>query len=140
MIGAILSALSPVATSLIDNLFETEEEKAAARAKLMKAESDGKLKEIEVHMSAILAEAKANDPWTSRARPTFLYVLYVMIVSSIPMGFLFAFQPETAQAVTLGMRDWLAAIPEPMWALFGAGYLGYSAARSWDKAKAPRMQ
>ena len=84
-------------------------------------------------MSAILAEANSDDPWTSRARPSFLYVVYLMILASIPMGFLTAFNPEVALAVTNGMKDWLAAIPESMWTLFGAGYLGYTGAREFGK-------
>ncbi len=85
-------------------------------------------------------EAKSADPWTSRARPSFLYVVYTFILAAIPMGFLFAFEPETAEAVTEGVRLWLAAIPGEMWALFGAGYLGYSGMRSYDKRKLIELQ
>jgi len=131
----ILGALAPLASELIDNLFETEQEKADARVKLMAMEQQGKLNDLEVRLSAIIAEAKSSDPWTSRARPSFLYCMYVMILASIPMGFLFAVKPDVAQAVIDGVQGWLAAIPESMWALFGAGYLGYTTARSFDKKK-----
>jgi hypothetical protein len=30
---------------------------------------------------------------------------------------------------------YFAAIPEPLYALFGTGYLGYTAARAWGKAR-----
>lgn len=135
MIPAVFGAIAPLAGSLIDRLFETDAEKAAAKAKLMEMEREGQLKDLEVRLSAIIAEAKSQDPWTSRARPSFLYVMYAMILSSIPMGFLFAFQPDMADSVIMGVQGWLAAIPEAMWALFGAGYLGYTTARSWDKGK-----
>tara|TARA_Y100000034_G_scaffold96458_1_gene117458 strand:+ start:69 stop:491 length:423 start_codon:yes stop_codon:yes gene_type:complete len=127
--------LAKVAGSLIDNLFETEEERANARAKLMKLEQDGQFREIEIHMSAILAEAKSADPWTSRARPAFLYVVYIYILAAIPMGILFAVSPEVAANVTKGVGSWLNAIPESIITLFGAGYLGYSGLRTFDKAK-----
>ncbi len=90
-------------------------------------------KTLEVSMSAILAEAKSADPWTSRARPSFLYVMYAMILAAIPMGIVSAIHPETAIAIADGMQAWLGSIPEGLWAVFGAGYLGYSASRSWDK-------
>ena len=32
-------------------------------------------------------------------------------------------------------RAYLDALPEPLYALFGTGYLGYTAARAWGKAK-----
>jgi hypothetical protein len=31
-------------------------------------------------MAAVLAEAESPDPWTSRARPSFLYVMYVLLL------------------------------------------------------------
>jgi len=33
------------------------------------------------------------------------------------------------------MTSYLAALPESLYALFGTGYLGYTAARQWGKAK-----
>jgi hypothetical protein len=81
------------------------------------------------------AAATADDRWTRRARPTFLYVMYLMILWSIPMGVLAAVDPLLAREVTAAMRAYLAAIPEPLYALFGTGYLGYTAARQWGKVK-----
>ena len=50
---------------------------------------------------------------------------------SIPIGFIAAIDPATAAAMTLAMRAYLGAIPEPLYALFGTSYLGYTAARQW---------
>ena len=75
------------------------------------------------------------DPWIGRARPTFLYVMYLLLLWSIPMGLLAGLRPQLAAAVTHGMAAYLAAIPDSLYALFGTGYLGYTAARSWGKAK-----
>ncbi len=130
-VGEVLS----IGGKLIDKLFPDPVEKAKAQAALMDLEQRGELAEINAQMQMIVSEANAEDPWTSRARPSFLYVMYVMILSALPMGVLFAFAPETAAAVTTGAKDWLAAIPDAMWTLFGAGYLGYVGARSVDKRK-----
>ena len=118
---------------VIDKLFPDPKEKAAAQAKLMQLQQTGELKELEIRMSAIIAEAQSADPWTSRARPTFMYVIYLMILASIPMGILAAFAPQHANAIAGGMQAWLAAIPDGLWATFGIGYTGYSVARSIDK-------
>ena len=128
-----LTAAFDIGGKILDKFFPDPTEKAAAQLKLMTMQQNGELKELEVRMSAILAEAQSADPWTSRARPSFLYVVYLMILASIPMGFLTAFNPEVALAVTNGMKGWLAAIPESMWGLFGAGYLGYTGAREFGK-------
>lgn len=82
-----------------------------------------------------MAEAQSADPWTSRARPSFLYVMYALLLWSIPMGLIAAAQPETARAIANGMNAYLSGIPEPLYALFGTGYLGYTAARTWGKVK-----
>jgi len=119
--------------SLIDSLFTSDEEREAAKLKLTKLAQDGKLKELEISMSAIIAEANSKDPWTSRARPSFLYVMYVMILTAIPMGILSAFQPEIAGRIADGLQLWLDAIPSEMWTLFGVGYTGYAVNRTYDK-------
>jgi len=133
MIGNIVS----IGGKIIDKLFPDPEAKARAQMELTRMAQEGELRELEVRMSAIIAEARSNDPWTSRARPSFLYVMYVMILASIPMGILAASRPEIATAVANGMGAWLKAIPEAIWALFGVGYSGYSLARSWDKKLIP---
>jgi len=134
MIGLLTAAL-PIIGNLLDDVIETDAEKAAAKAKLMKLAQDGELKDMETRLSAILAEANSKDPWTSRARPSFMYVIYILILASIPMGFLFAFAPEVAGNVTDGFTGWLHAIPDSLYTLFGAGYLGYAGARTVDKLK-----
>jgi hypothetical protein len=90
---------------------------------------------VRTQLSAILAEAGSHDPWTSRARPSFLYVMYAIILWAIPMGLIAAIRPQMAQGIATGMNAYLAGIPEPLWALFGTGYLGYTAARQWGKVK-----
>ena len=82
-----------------------------------------------------MAEAQSADPWTSRARPSFLYVIYTMILWAIPMGLISAVRPDIKKGIASGMNAYLLGIPEPMSALFVTGYLGYTAARSFGKIK-----
>lgn len=90
---------------------------------------------IETRLSAILAEAQSGDPWTSRARPAFLYVIYILILWALPMGLIAAISPGAAQNIASGMNAYLGGLPEPLYALFGTGYLGYTAARQRGKVK-----
>ena len=121
--------------SLIDALFTSDDEREAAKFKLQKLAQDGKLQEQEVKLSAIIAEANSPDPFTSRARPGFLYVVYILILSAIPMGILSAFAPDIADRVIIGFEQWLNAIPESMLTLFGTVMLGYTASRTYEKGK-----
>lgn len=127
--------LLKLGSTILDKIFPDPEQRARAQIELMKAEKEGQLKEAQLQMSAILAEASSNDPWTSRARPSFMYVMYILILTCIPMGILAAFHPEIAIKISEGMKQWLSAIPEELWTVFGIGYLGYTGARSFEKFK-----
>ena len=129
------TALIAPVTALLDKLIPDASVREAAKLQLLQAEGQQALKEIEAQLSPILAEAQSADPWTSRARPSFLYVVYVLLLASIPMGIVYAAAPTLAKDLTEGFRAWLAAIPQPIIELFGMGYLGYTGARSFEKWK-----
>ena len=128
-----LGAAFNLGSKILDKIFPDKEAADRAKLELLKLQQSGELTELEKRFSAIVAEANSQDPWTSRARPSFMYVMYALLLASLPMGVLFAFQPDTAQAVTDGVARWLNALPEELWWLFGAGYLGYSGARTFEK-------
>lgn len=135
----LVAPLLDLGKGLIDRIFPDKVAQAAERAKaeleLTALQQSGRIQEIEKQLSAIIAEAQSPDPWTSRARPSFLYVIYIVILAGFPMGVLSAFQPEIAARIATGFQSWLAAVPDALWALFGAGYLGYTGARTFEKGK-----
>ena len=131
----ILESLFAPIAGLIDKIIPDPRARDAAKLELLKLQGSQEMDAIKTQMTAIVAEAQSTDPWTSRARPSFLYVMYTMILWAIPMGLIAAVRPDMAKGIAAGMNAYLAGIPEPMWALFGTGYLGYTAARSWGKAK-----
>ena len=124
-----------IGTKLIDKLFASPEEKHKAQFGRLKLQQTGELERTKVEMSAILAEAQSSDPWTSRARPSFLYVMVLMIASAIPFSILRAFNPKTGSLMAEGLGHCLKAIPSDLWMLFGAGYLGYGGMRTFEKMK-----
>lgn len=130
-----LSSIFGIGSKIIDKLFPDPAQKAQAQLELLKLQQAGDLDEIKVQLSAIIAEAQSSDPWTSRARPSFLYVVYVLLLWSIPMGVLTIFRPEAAAAFTAGFKAWMLAIPEPVLTLFGVVMTGYVAGRSWEKVR-----
>ncbi len=134
-IGPILD----IGKSLIDRLFPDKIAQASQRAeaeqKLAELTQSGDLQEMQVKLSAIIAEANSKDPWTSRARPSFLYVVYILLLWSIPMGVLSMFRPDLGAAFTVGFKGWLTAIPDSITTLFGIVMTGYIGGRTYEKVK-----
>lgn len=131
-----LGSLFDFGGKIIDKLFPDKSEADKVKLQMLTLQQQGEFKELEERMKAITTEASSSDPWTSRARPTFMYVIYVLILASLPFSVLFAFKPDVALAVVAGFKAWLGAIPSDMLALFGVGYVGYTGARTFEKAKA----
>ena len=94
--------------------------------KSMEAES----KALEIAGQNIRAEAQSGDKYVSRARPTFMYVFYCILV------FNFLILPIVQMFKGIGLEN-LKPIefPEIMWEVFVAGFLGYVGARSFERFK-----
>jgi len=132
--GIFDAIIGPVA-QLLDKIIPDPQARDKAKLELLKLQGDQEAQTIAVQMQAIVAEAQSPDPWTSRARPSFLYMMYTLILWAIPMGLIAAADPKMALGIGNGMTAYLRGIPEELYALFGTGYLGYTAARTWGKVK-----
>lgn len=131
----ILESLIGPLVAIIDKVIPDKAERDRVKLELIKLQGSQEMQLLQTQLSAIVSEASSRDPWTSRARPSFLYVMYVLILFALPMGVLGAFAPVAAGDISRGITAYLSGLPEPLYALFGTGYLGYTAARQWGKAK-----
>lgn len=132
---SVLEALVGPIALIIDKVIPDKEARAKAKLELLQLEGSHELKRIETQLSAIVAEAQSADPWTSRARPSFLYVMYAMILAALPIGMLSLLQPQAATQIAGAITAYLRGLPDELYTLFGTGYLGYTAARQWGKVK-----
>jgi len=130
-----IGAALPIVGKVIDRVLPDKAAKDAAKLAMMDLEQQGEFKEDELRMQAIVMEAQSKDPWTSRARPAFFYVFYVYVLAAIPMGIVAALSPETALNITDGVQAFLTAIPDILYQVFVAGFLGYTGARTFEKVK-----
>jgi hypothetical protein len=130
-----ISNASKLINDAINKIWPNPTDEAAAQAMIIKANADAALATLQQQMSVMLAEANSSDKWTSRARPSFMYVMYILMLGSIPMGILYGITPKHADLIAIGLQKWLAAIPETMWQMFGFCFLGYSASRTIEKVK-----
>ena len=132
---SVLEAIVGPVSKLLDKIIPDPQARDKAKLELLKLQGDQEMANIAAQMQAIVAEANSSDPWTSRARPSFLYAMYALILWAIPMGLIAAADPQMAKGIGEGMTAYLRGIPEELYALFGTGYLGYTAARTWEKVK-----
>jgi len=140
--GAIAKTVAAGVATVLDHVLpEDPATRDAAALKVMELQSQGTfdqradlaLKTGQLEMGK--AEASSSDGYTSRARPSFLYVMYTLLLMGIPMGVLSAFNPHAAQAIAEGFKAWLTAIPDSLYGLMGVGIVGYTVSRSAEKIK-----
>lgn len=129
--GLVLEA----AKGLIARIWPDPAQQAEAQRKLAELEQTGELRKMELQLSAILAEASSADPWTSRARPTFLYLMYALILLLVFGAIVGIWWPEHVFRAAENLTKLLGALPDQLWWLFGTGYLGYTGARMFEKRK-----
>jgi len=132
---SVLPVLIGPVSRIIDRILPDAEARNRAKLELLQLEGTQEMAVLQQQMAVMLAETQSADPWTSRARPGFLYVMYALFLWAIPMGLIAAADPQASVAIAHGMTAYLQGLPEPLYALFGTGYLGYTAARQWGKMK-----
>jgi len=91
-----ISGLFSIGETIIDKIWPDAESAAEAKQKMIELQLQGELRELETRFNAITAEASSQDKWTSRARPSFMYVIYMLILAAVPYGFATIFAPEKA--------------------------------------------
>jgi hypothetical protein len=64
--------------------------------------------------------------------------MYAVIGLCVGGGILGIWWPDSVTVAAQNLTNLLGAIPEDLWWLFGAGYLGYTGARSFDKRTGKR--
>lgn len=74
-----------------------------------------------------------EDAFVRRARPSFLYLMYLVILLCVFGGVVGIWAPDAMARAATTTKSLLGAVPEPMWWLFATCYLGYAAGRSFDK-------
>ncbi len=96
-------------------LFPSRPSGEQAKLTLLQAEGQQALQEMQVTLIAILAEANAADPWISRARCTFLYVIYCIILLCV-VGSIIGIQwPQQVFQAVKNLNKLLGTVPESLW-------------------------
>ena len=142
----MLSEVFELGSTIIDKIWpdagaedERKSEIEKAKLRLLELEQAGEFEEAKGRMAAIKAEAESGDKWTSRARPCFMYVIYILLLCAIPYGFATIFYPSQSLVFVDAMKSWFEAIPTELYTLFGLGYLGYGGMRTYEKTTGKKL-
>ena len=136
--GAFLSLVQPALDSvkgIIEQFHLSPEEHVQAEQAIAdaaaKAQIDSQNYEVQLNSIAsanVRADAQSGDKFTQRARPTFLYLMYfILLFNFFALPLIQFFAGKVLAPVQL---------PSEMWFMFSTGYLGYVCARSVDKQQA----
>lgn len=127
-------AIASLVGKVLDKAWPDPAQKAQAALELERLRQAGEFKELDAAMSAIIAEANSADPWTSRARPSFMYVFYFILLALVILAPLVGiFRPVEMRAFFEHVKFGFESVPEALWWTFSAGYLGYTTARTYEK-------
>lgn len=118
-----------------DKKAELEQLKDANAAELQKLQiqleskaQDTLQAEVEAASANIRAEAASGDKYTQRARPTFLYICYAVLLNN------FIFLPY------IGVHGGKPIdFPDALYWLMGSCILGYTGARTWEKYQSMKL-
>lgn len=127
-------AIAGVVGKILDKAWPDPAQKAQAALEIEKLRQAGEFKELDAAMTAIIAEANSADPWTSRARPSFMYVFYFILLALVIFAPLIGiFRPVEMRQFFEHVKFGFESVPEALWWTFSAGYLGYTTARTYEK-------
>lgn len=118
---------------VIDKFVTNKDDRAAAKEGLESLNASGDLELLKGGQEIAKAEAGSEDKWTSRARPSFLYLMYGYFALAPVFAIFFMIWPDRSRLAVEGMELFLAAIPDPMWLTFAACFSVYTGARTIDK-------
>ena len=131
MIG---EAIAGIFGKVLDKVIPDPAQKAQAAIEMERLKQSGEFKELDSAMQAILAEANSQDPWTSRARPSFMYVFYfILLALVIAAPIIGVFKPAEMKAFFENVKFGFGAVPDALCWPFSAGYLRYTTARTYEK-------
>ena len=101
----LLPALAPLLERVIERVLPDKEAAGRVRTELARMQQAGELKSTELMLSAILAEAGSADKWTSCARPSFLYVMYFVILSCLGASIAGVWWPDAVTTAVQAVRN-----------------------------------
>ena len=135
-IGGLFSGVGTLAKDIRTAITGKEPISADKAAELAVKVQELESKIEEGRVSVLVAEASSPDKWTSRARPSFMYVFYAVLITLVILAPLVGvFFPEGMAQFYVNVDAGFKAVPDIMWQTFGVGYIGYAAARTWEKTK-----
>jgi hypothetical protein len=119
-----VTAIVGLGAKLIDELWTSDEERAAAKLQLLKLQQDGELKELIAASGIITAEANSEHKLTSQWRPITMLTFVIIIANNyIVYPYLSLFWPDAPRL----------ELPPDMWDLLKIGLGGYVLGRSGEK-------
>lgn len=116
--------IAKVGASIVDKLFTSDEEKSAAKLKLLEMEQRGELEELATAAGVVEAEAKSEHFLTANWRP----ITMLTFVAIIANNYILVPWLETLGAPAVSLD-----IPPDMWDLLKLGLGGYVMGRSAEK-------
>ena len=137
LVNLDLGSLLQVGVNLIDELYTSEEEKAEAKIRLIKAQQEGKLDELNKAYQLNLAQIKANEMEAKSGRGGWRHQAGILCIAALAYTWLI-------QPLFVWLSTGMGIDPPPQidatlaWSML-SGMLGLAGVRAFDLGKGSRV-
>lgn len=120
---------------IIDKIWPDAESADKAKLELMKLGQSGELEKFAATANIMLAEANSTDKWTSRARPSFMYVMYTLFMLCMVGAIIGVWHPQEMKQAADNLALLFNAIPDILYQVFFGCFTVYAGGRTFEKIK-----
>lgn len=117
----------------IDKLVPDAGQRAELQLRALEMEKTGHLKELESYLALLSTEAASNDNYTRRARPTALYIIYVLMCWGLFCSVVAVVSPEKAELMQRVFIGFFEKMPGDFYDMVMVMFGIYSGARTFEK-------
>jgi hypothetical protein len=104
----MISEILGLSRDVLARVFPDKTQLELANAKLDELQQSGELKLLMSRNQIAVEEARSSDKWTSRARPLFMYVFYVLITFLVVIApMLGVFYPSEMSLFYVNVKVWV---------------------------------
>lgn len=130
---SIFDGIAKIISEGIDKVVPDANVRLEAKTKLAELEKNGELQELHDYLDLLKTEAASDDNYTRRARPTALYVIYILLCWGLLCSVISIFSPGKSAEMLNIFNTFFTRLPDNFYTLLETLFGIYAGARTIEK-------